>query len=96
MAFESKKLSETERRWPTHEKDVGRDTLLQDLGPLHKLQGCGGVDRQCDLEVLCHLTKVVMKTSEMARHIGLVQCGHSAQAREGKRDARCLESKIPT
>ncbi len=27
----------------------------------------------------------------MARHIGLVQCGHLAQAWEGKRGARCLE-----
>ncbi len=45
MAFESKKLSDTKRRWPTHEKEnVGHDTLLQDLGPLHRLQGCGGVD----------------------------------------------------
>jgi hypothetical protein len=40
---------------------VGHDTLSQDLGPLHRLQGCGGVDRQCDLEVLCHLTKVSSK-----------------------------------
>ncbi len=75
---------------------MGHDTLSQDLGPLHRLQGCGGVDRQCDLEVLCHLTKVVIKTSEMAKHIGLVQCGHLAQAWEGKRGARCLESKTLT
>jgi hypothetical protein len=63
---------------------VGRDTLSQNLGPLHRLQGCGGVDRQCDLEILRHSAKIVIKTSEMARHFGLVQCGHSAQAREGK------------
>jgi len=70
--------------------------VSQDLGPLHRLQGCGGVNRQCDLEVFWHPTKVVMKTSEMARHIGLVQWGHSAQAREGKRGARCLKTKTPT
>jgi hypothetical protein len=74
---------------------VGHDTLSQDLGPLHKLQGRGGVDRQCDLEVLCHATKVAIKASEMAKHIGLVQCGHLAQAREGKRGAQCLELKTP-
>jgi len=29
----------------THEKgNVGCDTLPQDLGPLHRFQGCGGVD----------------------------------------------------
>jgi len=75
---------------------VGRDTFSQDLGPLHRFQGCGGVDQQCDLEVLCHPTKVVIKTSEMARHIGLVQCGHLAQAWEGKCGAQCLKSKTPT
>jgi len=64
--------------------NVGGHTLSQDLGPLHKLQRCGGVDRQCDLEVLCHSTQVVLKTSEMAIHIGLVQCRHSIQAREGE------------
>jgi hypothetical protein len=62
---------------------VGGHTLPQDLGPLHKLQRCGNVDQQCDLEVLCHSTQVVLKASEMARHIGLVQCGYLTQAREG-------------
>jgi hypothetical protein len=62
---------------------VSSHTLSEDLGPLHRLQRCGGVDRQCDLEVFCHLTKVVLKASEMARHIGLVQCGYSTQAWEG-------------
>jgi len=41
---------------------------------------CGGVDQQCHLEILCHLTKVVIKISEMVKHIGLVQCGHLTQA----------------
>jgi hypothetical protein len=27
VAFESKKLSETERRWPTHEKECGRSYI---------------------------------------------------------------------
>ncbi len=56
----------------TREGNVGRHTLSQDLGPLHRLQGCGGVDRQCNLEVFCHSTQVVIKTSEMARHIDIV------------------------
>jgi hypothetical protein len=45
VTFKSKKLSETERRWPTRKGNVGRDTLFQDLGALHRLQGCGGLDR---------------------------------------------------
>jgi len=77
VAFESKKLSETERRCHTWEGNVGGHTLPQDLGPLHRLQRCGNVDRQCDLEVLCHSTQVVLKASEMVRHISLVQCRHS-------------------
>jgi len=62
----------------TREGNVGSHTLSQNLGPLYRLQRCGGVDQQCDLEVLRHSTQVVIKTSEMARHIGIVQCGHSA------------------
>jgi hypothetical protein len=62
----------------TWKRDVGCHTLFQDLGPLHKLQGCGGVDRQCDLEVVCNSTQVVIKTNKMARHIGIVQCGYPA------------------
>jgi hypothetical protein len=80
----------------TREGNVGGHTLSQDLGPLHRLQGCGGVDRQCDLEVLCHSTQVVIKTSEMTRHIGIVQWGHPAQARKGEHSAGCLEPKTPT
>jgi hypothetical protein len=80
----------------TGEGNVGLHTLSQDLGPLHRLQGCGGVDRQCDLEVLCHSTQVVIKTSEMTRHIDIIQCGHSAQAQKGERSARCIEPKAPT
>jgi len=38
------------------------------------------VDQQCHLEIFCHSTKVVIKASEMARHIGLIQCGHLTQA----------------
>jgi len=91
VAFESKKLSETERRWPTHEKE-----MWGVIHCFHRLQRCGGVDRQCDLEVLCHLTQVVLKTNEMARHIGLIQCGHSTQAREGECNARCVKSKTLT
>ncbi len=75
--------------------NVGRNTLFQDLEPLHRLQRCGGVDRQCCLEILCHSTKVVIKVSEMARHISLVQCGHSTQAWEGKCGARCVKSQTP-
>jgi hypothetical protein len=75
---------------------VGGHTLFQDLGPLHRLQRCGGVDRQCDLEVLCHSTQVVLKTSKVARHIDIVQCGHPTQARKGEHNVRCVESKTPT
>jgi hypothetical protein len=57
--------------------------------------GSKDVDLQCHLEILCHLTKVVIKMSEMARHIGFVQCGHSVKAWEGKRGARCAKSKTP-
>jgi hypothetical protein len=79
VAFESKKLNETERSWPTHEKEMWAIIhCLKTWGLLHRLQGCGGVDRQCDLEVFCHSTEVVIKISEMARHIGIVQCGHPA------------------
>ncbi len=80
----------------TREGNVGRHTLSQDLGPLYRLQGCGSVDRQCDLEVLCHSTQVVIKTSKMARHISIIQCGHPAQARKGERSPRCIEPKTPT
>ncbi len=80
----------------TQEGNVGHHILSQDLGSLHRLQGCGGVDRQCDLEVLCHPTQVVIKISEMARHIGIVQCGHSTQTREGEHNARCIEPETPT
>ncbi len=40
---------------------MGRDTLSQNLGPLHRLQGCGGVDRQCDLEILATQPKLSSK-----------------------------------
>jgi hypothetical protein len=60
----------------TREGNVGRHTLSQNLGPLYRLQGCGGVDRQCDFEIFCHSTQVVIKTSEMAKHIDIVQCEH--------------------
>jgi hypothetical protein len=33
----------------TREGNVGGHTLSQDLGPLHRFQRCGGLDRQCDL-----------------------------------------------
>ncbi len=72
---------------------MGHDTLSQYLGPLHRLQRCGSVDRQCHFEILCDSIKIVIETSEMARHIGFVQCRYSTQAREGKRGARCAESK---
>ncbi len=95
VAFESKKFSETERRWPTHEKEMSAVIhCLKTWG--HYIGSKGGVDRQCDLEVLCHSTQVVIKTSEMARHIGIVQCGHPTQAWEGERGPRCIEPKTPT
>jgi hypothetical protein len=80
----------------TRERDVSGHTLSQDLGPLHRLQGCGGVDRQCDFEVLFHSTQVVIKTSKVARHISFVQCGHPAQAEKREHNPRCLEPKTPT
>ncbi len=66
VAFESKKLSETKRKWPTHEKEMW--VVIHCLKTLHTLQRCG-VDRQCHLEIFCHSTKIVIKTNEMARHI---------------------------
>jgi hypothetical protein len=80
----------------TRERNVGDHTLSQYLGPLHRLQGCGGVDQQCDLEVLCDSTQVVIKTSKVVRHIGLVQCGHPAQAEKGEHSPLCCEPKTPT
>jgi transposase InsO family protein len=53
----------------TREGNVGGHTLSQDLGPLHRLQRCGGLDRQCDLEILLHSTQVVIKTSKVAHFI---------------------------
>ncbi len=97
VAFESKKLSETERRWLTHEKEMWVVIhCLKTWGHYIGLQRCGSVDRQCYLEILCHSTQVVIKTSEMARRIGLVQCGLSTQAREGEHNARCAKSEAPT
>jgi hypothetical protein len=49
----------------TRKGNVGGHTLSQDLGPLHRLQGCGGVDQQCDFEVLFHSTQVVIETSKV-------------------------------
>ncbi len=80
----------------TWKRNVGCHTLSQDLRALHRLQRCGGVDQQCYLEIFCHSTQVVIKTSEMARHIRLVQCGHSTHAREGERSAWCAKSEAPT
>jgi len=80
----------------TRERDVGGHTLSQDLGPLHRLQRCGGVDRQCDLEILRNSTKVVIKTTKVARHIGLVQCGYPAQAGKGEHSPGCFEPQTPT
>ncbi len=76
--------------------NVRHDTLFQDLGPLHRLQRCGGVDQQFHLEILHNSTKVVIKTSEMARHISLVQCGHSTLARKKQCGDQCAKSKTPT
>jgi len=67
----------------TRKGNVSGHTLPQDLGSLHRLQRCSGVDRQCDLEVLRNSTKVVIKTTKVTRHIGLVQCGHPAQTGKG-------------
>ncbi len=80
----------------TREGNVGGHTLLQDLGPLHRLQRCGGVDRQCDLEVFRNSIQVVIKTTKVARHIGLVQCGHPAQAGKVEHSPQCFESETST
>jgi hypothetical protein len=65
MALENKKLNNTEQKWLTHEKEM--------WVVIHCF-------KTWDLEIFLHSTKVVIKTSEMAKHIGLVQCGHSTQA----------------
>ncbi len=78
------------------EGNVSGHTLPQNLGPLHRLQRCGGVDQQCDLEVFLNSTKVVIEASKVTRHIGLVQCRHLAQAGKGEHSPRCLEPKAPT
>jgi hypothetical protein len=69
--------------------------MFQNLGPLYRLQRCGGVDRQCHFEIFCHSTKVVIKISDMAKHIGPVECGHLTQAQEGKHGIRCAMSQTP-
>ncbi len=45
----------------TREGNVGRHTLSQNLGPLYRLQRCGGVDRQCDLEYFATQPKLSSK-----------------------------------
>jgi hypothetical protein len=40
------------------------------------------VDGQGHLEILHNPTEIIIKTSEMARHIGLVQCEHFTQAQK--------------
>jgi hypothetical protein len=75
-SFENKKLSETKRRWPTHEEKMC--AMIHCLKTWGHFIGFTDVvmwidnDRQCHLEIFCHSTKVVIKTSEMARHIDLV------------------------
>jgi hypothetical protein len=96
MAFESKKLSEIEQRWPTHEKEMW--VVIHCLKTWGHYIGSKDVVvwTQCHLEILYHSIEVVIETSEMARHNGFAQCGHLTQAREGKRGARCAKSKTPT
>jgi hypothetical protein len=53
--------------------------LPQKLGPLYRLQRCGGVDQQCHLEILCNSTKVVIETNEMARHMFNVDIRHKPE-----------------
>jgi hypothetical protein len=44
VAFESKKLNDTEQRWPTHEKEMWVIIhCLKTWGPLHRLQRCRGM-----------------------------------------------------
>ncbi len=77
IAFKNKTLNETEWRQPIHEKEMW--VIIH----CFKTSRCGGVDWQFHLEIFHNSTKVVIKTSEMVKHIGLVQCGHSTLAQEG-------------
>jgi hypothetical protein len=96
VAFESKKLNETERRWPTHEKEM--------WAVIHCLKTWGHYIGSKDVVVWTdnvtlkyfHSTQVVFEASKVARHIGLVQCGHPAQAGKGEHSPQCLELKTPT
>jgi len=72
MAFESKKLSETKRRWPTHEKEVW--AMIHCFKTRVHYIGSKDVGH---LKILWNLAKVVIKISEMARHISLIQCEQS-------------------
>jgi len=88
VTFESNKLSEIKRRWPTHEKEMWAMIHYLKTYKGHYINSKDMVVR-IDNVTLKYFdsTKVVIEISEMARHIGLIQCGHSTQAHERKHGA---------
>jgi len=96
MAFEKKKLNETEQRWPTHEKEM--------WAVIHCLKIWGHYISSKDVVVwtnnvtLKYFTTHPKLFSKQVRwqDTFIVQCRHSTQAREGKSGARPAKSKAPT
>jgi hypothetical protein len=97
VAFESKKLSETKRRWPTQEKEMW--VVIHCLKTWGHYIGSKDVVVWTDnvtLKYFATQPKLSSQTSKVARHIGIIQCGHLTQAREGEHSAQCVESETPT
>jgi hypothetical protein len=79
MALKSKKLSETEQRWLTHEKEMC--AMIHCFKTWGHYIGSKDVVLWIDnvtLKYFATSNKVIIKTSEMTKYIGFVQCGHLA------------------
>ncbi len=77
VAFESKTLSKMEQRWPTHEKEMW--VVIHCLKTWGHYIGSKDVVVWTDNIIFKYFAtqpKLSSKQSEMARHLGLVQCGH--------------------
>ncbi len=96
VAFEKKKLNETKRKWPTHEKEM--------WAVIHCLKIWGHYISSRDVVVwtnnvtLKYFATHLKLSSKQVRwqDTFLVQCRHLTQAREGKCGVRCAKSKAPT
>jgi hypothetical protein len=77
VAFENKKLSETERRWPTHEKEMWAVIhCFKTWGHYISFKDVAVWTDNVTLKYFATQSKVVIQTNDMVRHIGLVQCAH--------------------